>query len=294
MSLITVTSIRKAFGRVQALDDVSFVVRAGAVTGLLGPNGAGKTTTLRILLGLAHADSGTALIDGKAYAELEEPLRTVGAVGEDVRFHPRRSGRDHLRLVAATVDAAPGRADELLELVDLEADGRRAVGGYSLGMRQRLALAGALLPDPRVLVLDEPMNGLDPHGVRWLRDLLRAESAAGRAVLISSHQLAEMAQLVDDVVVLDHGRVVSAGRIGELLHGDVVEASTDRAEELVSALLEAGLAAEHAGAGVVKARGTTADAVGQVAAERGIPLRGLGVRAGSLEDAFVSLTRKDA
>src|SRR3954453_11907433 len=163
MTLITVTSLRKAFGSVRALDDVSFVVRAGAVTGLLGPKGAGKTTTLRILLGRAHADSGTALIDGRPYAALDEPLRTVGAVGEDVRFHPGRSGRDQLRLVAATVAAAPGRVDELLELVDLGADGRRAVGGYSLGMRQRVALACALLPDQRVLVLDEPMNGLDPH-----------------------------------------------------------------------------------------------------------------------------------
>ena len=294
MSLITVTSLRKAFGRVRALDDVSFVVRAGAITGLLGPNGAGKTTTLRILLGLAHADSGTALIDGRPYAALDEPLRTVGAVGEDVRFHPGRSGRDQLRIVAATVAAPPARIDELLEVVDLGGDGRRPIGGYSLGMRQRLALAAALLPDPRVLVLDEPMNGLDPHGVRWLRDLLRAEATAGRTVLISSHQLAEMAQLVDDVVVLDRGRVVSAGRIDDLLHGDVVEAATDRADELVAALGDAGLTADNTGAGVVHAHGTTPDEVGRIAADRGIPLRALGARTGSLEDAFVSLTRKDA
>jgi ABC-2 type transport system ATP-binding protein len=293
MSLITVTSLRKAFGRVRALDDVSFVVRSAAVTGLLGPNGAGKTTTLRILLGLAHADSGTALIDGRPYAALEEPLRTVGAVGEDVRFHPGRSGRDQLRLVAATVGAPPARADELLALVDLAQEGRRAIGGYSLGMRQRLALAAALLPDPRVLVLDEPMNGLDPHGVRWLRDLLRAEAAAGRAVLISSHQLAEMAQLVDDVVVLDRGRVVSQGRIDDLLRGDVVEAATERASEFVIALGEAGLAAVDAGAGVVHVRDTTPEIVGRIAADRGIPLRALGVRSGSLEEAFVSLTRRD-
>jgi ABC-2 type transport system ATP-binding protein len=210
-----------------------------------------------------------------------------------VRFHPARSGRDQLRIVAATVAEPPARVDELLELVDLGDDGRRAIGGYSLGMRQRLALAAALLPDPRVLVLDEPMNGLDPHGVRWLRDLLRAEATAGRAVLISSHQLAEMAQLVDDVVVLDHGRVVSSGRIDDLLQGDLVEAATDRADELVAALEEAGLAAENTGAGVVHARGTTAEDVGRIAAERGIPLRALGARTGSLEDAFVSLTRKD-
>jgi ABC-2 type transport system ATP-binding protein len=294
MTLITVSSLRKAFGSVRALDDVSFVVRAGAISGLLGPNGAGKTTTLRILLGLAHADSGTALIDGRPYASLDEPLRTVGAVGEDVRFHPGRTGRDQLRIVAATVAAPPARVDELLALVDLAGDGRRAIGGYSLGMRQRLALAAALLPDPRVLVLDEPMNGLDPHGVRWLRDLLRAEASAGRAVLISSHQLAEMAQLVDDVVVLDRGRVVSAGHIDDLLLGDVVEAATDRADELVAALEEAGVAAENTGAGVVRARGTTPEVVGRIAADRGIPLRALGPRTGSLEDAFVSLTRKDA
>jgi ABC-2 type transport system ATP-binding protein len=211
-----VAGLRKKFGHVVAVDDVSFTVSYGKVTGFLGPNGAGKTTTLRMALGLIRPDAGTAAIVGKPYAELASPARTVGAL-LDAAAYPGRSGRDHLRMLASAI-GLPGRgAARLLDRVGLGDAARQRVGGYSLGMRQRLGLAGALLGDPAVLILDEPANGLNPQGIRWLRDLLRALAGEGRAVLVSSHILAEVAQNVDDVVVISHGRTIAQAPLPDLL-----------------------------------------------------------------------------
>ncbi|MGH3200894.1 MAG: ABC transporter ATP-binding protein [Streptosporangiaceae bacterium] len=213
---IQVAGLRKKFGHLAAVEDVSFTVGYGRITGFLGPNGAGKTTTLRMLLGLIRPDSGTATIAETPYLDLADPARTVGAL-LDAAAHPGRTGHDHLRVLAAAAGIPGRRADELLARVGLQHAARQRVGGYSLGMRQRLGLAAALLGDPAVLVLDEPANGLDPQGIRWLRDLLRALAAEGRAVLVSSHLLAEVAQTVDDVVVISRGRTITQAPLGDLL-----------------------------------------------------------------------------
>jgi len=224
MTTIEVRGLAKRFGATAAVSDLSFDVAQGSVTAFLGANGAGKSTTLRILLGLVRADAGTATINGRAYRDLAEPLHQVGAVLE-VSFHPGRSGRDHLRIQAMAASADPSRIDDVLELVQLTDAADRRVGGYSLGMRQRLGLAGALLADPAVLILDEPANGLDPEGVRWLRDLLRGFAAEGGTVLVSSHILAEVAQTVDHVIIVDRGRLVRQASLAELTaSGDLEDA----------------------------------------------------------------------
>jgi ABC-2 type transport system ATP-binding protein len=208
--------LTKRFGAVTAVDGLSFTAGPGMVTGFLGPNGAGKTTTLRMLLGLIRPDSGAATIGGHRYAQLAAPGRGAGAVLEATGFHPGRSGRDHLLVYCAACGYPPARAGEVLEMVGLAGAGRRKAGGYSLGMRQRLALATALLGDPAVLVLDEPSNGLDPEGIVWLRGLLRGYARAGRTVLFSSHVLAEVEQLADRAVIISAGRVVAEGTLAEL------------------------------------------------------------------------------
>jgi ABC-2 type transport system ATP-binding protein len=213
---VAVSSLTKRFGEIVAVDDLTFSLSRGTVTGFLGPNGAGKTTTLRLLLGLAEPTAGEALVFGRRYRELDNPARRIGAVLESSDFHPGRSGRDHLRALAFAAEIAPGRVEEVLELVELDAAASRRVRTYSLGMRQRLGLAAALLGDPELLVLDEPANGLDPAGVHWLRRFLRRFAEQGRTVLVSSHMLAEAAQTVDDVVIIDHGRLVTTGRLDEL------------------------------------------------------------------------------
>jgi len=213
---IQVVGLTKRFGRTVAVHDLSFTVSYGRVTGFLGPNGAGKTTTLRAILGLIRSDAGAAVISGHTYADLPDPARTVGALLDASAVHPGRSGRDHLRALAAAAGMPAERAGDLLARVGLAAAARQRAGGYSLGMRQRLGLATALLGDPAVLVLDEPANGLDPEGIRWLRDLLRSLAAEGRAVLVSSHVLAEVAQTVDDVVIICGGRCVAEASLGEL------------------------------------------------------------------------------
>jgi ABC-2 type transport system ATP-binding protein len=214
--VVSVSSLTKRFGDVVAVDDLTFDLDAGTVTGFLGPNGAGKTTTLRVLLGLADPTGGEALVFGRRYRELDQPFRRVGAVLESNDFHPGRSGRDHLRALALAAEIAPSRVDEVLDLVELAGNADRRVGTYSLGMRQRLGLAGALLGDPELLILDEPANGLDPAGVHWLRTFLRNFAEAGRTVLISSHILAEVAQTVDQVLIIDRGSLVATARLDEL------------------------------------------------------------------------------
>jgi ABC-2 type transport system ATP-binding protein len=213
---IAVHGLTKRYGRVSAVDDLTFTLEPGRVTGFVGRNGAGKTTTLRMVLGLTHPSAGTATIDGQPYAELRDPLRRVGALIEPNCFHPGRTGRNALRAIARLAQIPDLRVDEVLDLVDLTASAGRRVGGYSLGMRQRLALAGALLGDPSTLVLDEPANGLDPDGVRWLRALIRGLGGQGRSVLVSSHLLAELAQTVDDVIVIEQGRLVAHDRVAAL------------------------------------------------------------------------------
>ena len=225
MAIIQAHGLTKDFGSVRAVDDLSFGVERGSVTGFLGPNGAGKTTTLRMLLGLVAPDAGTATINGCAYADLPEPLHRVGAVLEASGFHPGRTARSHLRIQALAARADASRVDEVLDLVQLTEAADRRVGGFSLGMRQRLGLATALLADPEILILDEPANGLDPEGVRWLRGLLRGFAAEGGTVLMSSHMLAEAALTVDSVVIVDRGRLVTQSPLAALTaRGDLEQA----------------------------------------------------------------------
>jgi ABC-2 type transport system ATP-binding protein len=217
MARIVLDSLTKRYSTVTAVDDLSLVLEPGTITGFVGANGAGKTTTLRMLLGLTRPTSGTATIDGHAYADLPSPARTVGALIDPDVFHPGRTGRDALRVLARISGMADARVDEVLALVDLAPAARRRVGGYSMGMRQRLALAAALLGDPETLILDEPANGLDPLGVAWLRRFLRGLADEGRTLLVSSHQLAELAQTVDDIAVVHRGRLVARGSTSDLL-----------------------------------------------------------------------------
>jgi ABC-2 type transport system ATP-binding protein len=273
------------------VDDLSFKVRPGAVTGFLGPNGAGKTTTLRMVLGLARPTAGHATVAGRRYADLDDPARTVGANLEVAGAHPGRSGRNHLRALAAMAGLPRSRVTEVLRLVELDEAAYRRAGKYSMGMRQRLGLAATLLGDPRVLVLDEPANGLDPQGIRWLRDFLRSMAGEGRTVLVSSHVLAEVAQTVDDVVVIHRGRMVRQGPVSEVTAGYRVLARSPRAEELRAALGRAGLAAtiQEDGALVVEAQDPAQ--VGELAHAAGVPLHELSPLGASLEEAFLELTR---
>ena len=215
-AVVEIRALSKRYGDRLAVDDVSFSLEAGTVTGFLGPNGAGKTTTLRILLGLAEPTSGEALVFGQRYADLAAPGRAVGAVLESNDFHPSRSGRDHLRVLALAAEVPTERVDTVLREVELDRAAAQRVGTYSLGMRQRLGLAGALLGNPRLLVLDEPANGLDPAGIHWLRRFLRQYAEAGGTALVSSHVLAEVAQTVDQVVILDRGRLAARVTLAEL------------------------------------------------------------------------------
>jgi ABC-2 type transport system ATP-binding protein len=289
---IEIAALTKRFGGTAAVDDLSFTVRPGTVTGFLGPNGAGKTTTLRVLLGLVHATAGTATIGGRCYADLPDPSGTVGAVVEQGGLHPGRSGRDHLRALALATGRPPQRTEEVLELVGLTDAAGRRVKGYSLGMRQRLSLAAALLGDPEVLVLDEPANGLDPEGVRWLRRLLRARADSGGTVLVSSHGLAEIAQLADEAVVIAKGRLRAHSPIAELVGGDDghVVVRTPAAAALADALRRRGMAVEAEDGEELVVAGASAAAVGAAAAEEGIAVHGLAARQPSLEEAFFALT----
>jgi len=292
MAVIEVRGLTKRFGPVLAVDRLSFDVGQGTVVGFLGPNGAGKTTTLRVLLGLVRPTGGTATISGKAYTDLPDPLRHVGAVLEASGFYPGRRARDHLRVQAMAGGFDPARADEVLDLVGLQADGTRRVGGFSLGMRQRLGIATAMLGDPEVLILDEPANGLDPEGVRWLRELVRGLAEEGRTVLVSSHLLAEVAQSVDRVVIIDGGRLVAQSSLDELTAGArrVVRVRTPRAQDLANGLDHDGVRVERVGADRLEIIGATSERVGMLAAQLGIPILELTTDAANLEDVFFQLT----
>ena len=288
--MIEVTDLRKRYRKATAVDGLTFKIREGRVTGFLGPNGAGKTTTLRILLGLVLPTSGRATIDGRRYRALDDPVRRVGAVLEATNYHPKRSGRNHLRMLAAAAGVPEQRADELLGFVGLANVARRRVGGYSLGMRQRLSVAGALLGDPQLLVLDEPANGLDPEGIRWLRDFLQDFVAGGKTVFISSHVLAEMQQLADEVVIIHHGRLVAHQTVDELTARAV---GGTRVRSPQAAALRDALAREGIEASMDADRLTTtapAERVGELAAANGIVLHELTAEATTLEEAFLELT----
>ena len=293
MTDIVITQLTKRFGATTAVEDLSFTVQPGVVTGFLGPNGAGKTTTMQLLLGLLAPTSGSATLGGVPYPALREPTRTVGALLEADAFHPGRSGRDHLRVVAAGAGIARPRVDEVLETVGLAGAADRNAGGYSLGMRQRLGLATALLGEPEVLVLDEPANGLDPQGVRWLRDLLRHYAQAGATVLVSSHLLNEMALIAEDVVVIRDGRLVTHDHVEAVTRsgGATVRVTGPDLTLLSEALASRGATAQLDGVDTIEVHDLDAASVGRLAHELRVELHELSTRTSSLEDAFLELTR---
>jgi len=288
---IEIRDLTKRFGDVLAVDDLTFDVEPGRITGFLGPNGAGKTTTLRMALGLVRPTSGTVTIGGTPYGRLHQPLRIVGSALEATNFHPGRSGRDHLLVLADTAGVKPSRVDELLALVGLSDAAKKRAGGYSMGMRQRLLLAAAMIGDPRVLLLDEPTNGLDPEGIRWLRGFLRELSAQGRTILISSHLLAEVEQTVDDVVIIDRGRLIRSGSIAEL-HGAVtaVVRTSDPAALAQALFSQAQVTCEPAGDGSLAVASDDLRLIGDVALRTGLPVWELRRQGGDLEQLFFSLT----
>lgn len=291
---ITIEGLTKRFGAVTAVDDLSVVVQPGRVTGFLGPNGAGKTTTLRCLLGLVNPTAGRALLDGQRYEQLRDPVRTVGASLEATGFYPGRKAVDHLRVIADAGAVPAARCEEVLGLVGLTEAAQRRVGEFSLGMRQRLTLAAALLGDPRYLILDEPANGLDPQGIAWLRQFLQYLATQGRTVLISSHVLAEVQQTVDDVIIIRDGRLVLAQPLEELVRDRVeplVRVATPKPDVLRGALVSAlPHARVEVDGDVLLVRDTTAAAVGAAAFRAGVELHELSERSTDLEQVFLDLT----
>jgi ABC-2 type transport system ATP-binding protein len=296
MAAIEISELTKRYGPTLAVDRLSFTVAQGRIVGFLGPNGAGKTTTLRALLGLISPTAGSATVQGRPFAQLEDPVRTVGAVLDGGMLHPGRTGRNHLRMLAAGARVPRSRVDELLRLVGLQEAADRRAGGYSLGMRQRLGLAAALLGDPEVLVLDEPANGLDPQGIRWLRDFLRSLAAEGRAVLVSSHVLAEVAQTADEVVVIARGQSVAQAPLAELLatgRGGTRAAGPD-VGRLAEVLTADGAEVEAAGDGAIVVHDRSGEEVGRAIAEHRIVISELTAVSTSLEEIFFQLTGEES
>jgi ABC-2 type transport system ATP-binding protein len=295
---IVVSGLTKRYKGLTAVDDLSFTVEPGRVTGFLGPNGAGKTTTLRMLLNLVMPTAGTATVGGRRYADLERPAEVVGAVLEASSAHKGRTGRNHLKVGCLTNGLPMARADEVLDLVGLAPAADRKFKGYSLGMRQRLGIAAAMLGDPKVLILDEPTNGLDPEGIRWMRELLQRLAAEGRTVLVSSHLLSEMQALADDVVIVAAGQLVRQGAVVDVLAsmagaGDV-QVRTPEPEKLAAALRNGGADVTADGPDALRVFGSTAAQVGDVALAAGIPLHLLTIDQPDLEDVFLDLTHAEA
>jgi len=292
--MIELAGLTKVFGRTRAVDDLTCSIEPGVVTGFLGPNGAGKSTTMRMILGLDHPTSGTAMIDGKAYRQLSEPLRTVGALLDARQAHPNRSARNHLRWIAATNRISKKRVDEVLEMVGLTSVAGKHAGALSLGMSQRLGIAGALLGDPPVLLFDEPVNGLDPEGIRWVRTLLRSLAADGRTVLVSSHLLAEMANTADRLVVIGKGKLIASTSVNEFVSrsgADTVRVRTPQLKALHQVLTEAGFISHAAtGDSALLVRGAAIEVVGDLAARHAITLHELSAQQASLEEAYMKLT----
>jgi ABC-2 type transport system ATP-binding protein len=291
MRSITFSKIVKRYGTVTALDGLSAEVSPGRITAFLGANGSGKTTSMRLLLGLSAPDSGSATIGGHAYADLRYPLRTVGAV-LDQGFHPNRSARNHLRIVAAQARVPPTRIDQVLDLVELTPVAGRRVGGYSLGMRQRLALAAALIGEPTVLVLDEPYNGLDPAGVHTMRAFLRQFADSGGTVFLSSHLLAEVALSADEAIIIDRGRLVSAGPVTALITAPGVAVTSPQADLLCVTLTNCGATVDRTAPDQLAITGMSREAIGRAAADIGAILTDIHARSDDLESAFHTLIHR--
>jgi ABC-2 type transport system ATP-binding protein len=291
--VIRVSQLTKEYGEVRAVDDLTFDVEPGRVTGFLGPNGAGKSTTMRIIMGLDQPTSGTALVDGQRYGDLTAPLRRVGALLDAGAMHPGRSARNHLRIAARTNGIPLARVDDVIEQVGLDGAAGRRIKGFSLGMRQRLGIAAALLGDPGVLLFDEPVNGLDLDGVRWIRGLLRGFAEDGRTVLISSHLMSEMQLIADRVVIIGRGRLIADSPVTEILgalDGHRVRVRTPFAVDLTRALEPSAVSVERTGPDEVEVDGLSAEHIGGVAHRIGIPLHHLAEIQQSLEHAYLHLT----
>jgi ABC-2 type transport system ATP-binding protein len=291
--VLEVAGLTKRFGALTAVDQLAFQVRPGVVTGFLGPNGSGKSTTMRCMLDLDRPDAGTTSFNGRRYRDLDKPLHEVGALLDAGYVHPGRSGRNHLRWLAASNGIGRKRVDEVLELVGLTSVGGTRVRGYSLGMKQRLGLAGVLLGDPHTVILDEPANGLDPEGIRWIRDVLTHLAGQGRTVLVSSHQLSEMALMADDLVVIGQGRLIEQSTVKDFIETHAerwVRVQSPALQGLAAALTEAGAAVTMLDPTTLEARGIECAHVGEVAARLGLVLHELSPQTGSLEDAFLHAT----
>jgi len=290
---IRVDGLRKRYGTAVAVDDLSFVVKSGQVTGFVGPNGAGKTTTFRLILALARAEAGRALVNGRPYASMRRPLRELGALIDAGATHPGRRARDHLRWIAETNDLPRTRIDEVLELVGLTSVARRRTGGFSLGMAQRLGIAAALLGDPPALMLDEPVNGLDPEGIRWMRGLLRSLAAEGRAVFVSSHLMAELEDTADHLIVVGRGRLLADTTVADLRNRasdhSVALRTPDRADAM-AALARAGATVTSSDADDLTVHGLAAEQVAALMAELRLRVHALVPHHASLEEAYVRLT----
>jgi ABC-2 type transport system ATP-binding protein len=290
--MIEVENLAKSYGPVRALDSVSFTAQRGRVTGFLGPNGAGKSTTMRLILGLERADHGTARINGRAARSFDDPMVEVGALIDGQGALGGLTARAHLRALAATHGISRARVEELLDLTGLADAAHRRVRGFSLGMKQRLGLAGALLGDPVTLILDEPINGLDPDGVIWVRNLLRGLADEGRCVFLSSHLMSELERIVDDLVIIDAGRVVAGGTLSEVVSGraGAVEVRARHAHRLAQALEGLGAEVTTTARGTLLVRGPDSDTIGELALQEGIALAELVPVTTSLEEAYLSLT----
>ncbi len=291
--MIVAEGLTKRYGDKTAVDDVSFTVRSGAVTGFLGPNGAGKSTTMRMIVGLDRPTSGRVTLDGRDYRSLRSPLTEVGILLDAKAVHTGRSARNHLLAMATTHGIPRSRVDEVIEVTGLQSVAKRRAGKFSLGMGQRLGIAAALLGDPQTLILDEPVNGLDPEGVRWVRQFVRAQAASGRTVLLSSHLMSEMSLTADHVIVLGRGRVLADASISDLVNAwtrSAVTVRSPRAADLAQLVAGADVTVTSSESGVLDITGITAAAVGDLAAQHGIALHELTPRSGSLEDAYLALT----
>ena len=293
--VIEVRNLTKRYDERLAVEDLSFVVKPGVVTGFLGPNGSGKSTTMRLILGLDAPTTGIALVGGRAYRDIPDPMHEIGAMLEARAIHSGRSARNHLRALAATHAIGDARVEEVIDLVGLREVARKRVGTFSLGMGQRLGIASSLLGDPKTVVLDEPVNGLDPEGIRWVRELLRQLAAEGKTVFLSSHMMSEMALIAERLVVIGKGRLIADTSVDEFVEqasaGAPVQVRSPRAGELRQALQRAGVEAAPAGDAELLVQGRTAAEIGDLAAQLGIALHGLTPQQISLEDAFMQITR---
>ncbi|WP_447004904.1 ABC transporter ATP-binding protein [Saccharothrix isguenensis] len=291
--MIEAIGLTKRYGKTVAVDNLSFAVEPGRVTGFLGPNGAGKSTTMRMMLGLDRPTAGQVLIDGKPYAQLDRPLRTVGALLDAKWVHPNRSARAHLQWMAKSNGLPDKRVDEVLDMVGLAKVAKRRAGGFSLGMSQRLGIAGALLGDPKVLLFDEPVNGLDPEGILWIRQFMQGLAADGRTVLVSSHLLSEMAVTAQDLVVIGRGKLISQSSTTEFVERSTensVLVRSPHADKLGAMLIDKGFTVREDEDGSLVVSGAASDEIGDIAAASGVVLHELSPQRGSLEQAFMQLT----